>query len=105
MATINVESTTQVPLLVSGIVSQLEPTGTPEFQFTDTSTTDPDAGDWVAGSWDGTWNAQTGAGQTAVTPITGATGFTIPEGNQTLWIRWAAGAHTPVFAAATVVAR
>ena len=104
MASIILESTSQIPLIVTGIVSQLEPSGVPQFQFTATSVTNPVGANWEDGSWSGTWDAATGAGREAVTPVIGSAGFTITEGKQTLWIRWPAGAHTPVFEVATVSA-
>ena len=99
-STLAIESTSAVPIRVP-VVSEVDPdSNLPEFQLTALTATDP-TGTWVTGTWSGTWDATTGAGLEAVTPVTGTTGFTL-TGNQKLWIRWVAGAHTPVFAVGQV---
>lgn len=91
----NIESASVESVRVK-ITTRVDPTGNAvEFSVTTGRRADP--GTWVAGTWDTTWNLESGRVE-ALSPTIGTAGdlAVAADTSYDLWIRWTAGSETPV---------
>jgi hypothetical protein len=100
---VELESTSVEKIRV-GLISRNDPTGAlPSFQITVETVADPSA--WANGSWDGTWNPETGY-VVALSPVTSTANFALTANTEMKgWIKWTHGAETPVKLFALIVVK
>lgn len=83
--------------LKATVVTSADPSASsPYFAVTALTSTDPSA-NWVAGAWDGSYDASTQRID-ALTPTIGTTGSAIEiaaPGSYQLWMRWTIDSETP----------